>query len=430
MTTPWTHLRRLSAGVWFRRLLSVRLGSQFADGVFQVALASYALFSDAQLSAASLAASLAVILLPFSVLGPFAGVFLDRWSRRQVLVWANLSRVGLAALAAVVVALGLPDVTFYAVALVALSVNRFLLAGLSAALPHTVVPADLVTANALTPTAGTVAFLLGVVTGGALRAVAGPAGVDRDATVLLTAAALYAGAGMLALRIPRDQLGPDEDPTRPAVAAALRHVLSGLRDGLRHVHRRPAAEAGLLAIGSHRYWFGIWTVALVLVFRNHLNPPTDPDAAFADLSLAAVVTGAGFLCAAVVTPVVTERLEPRHWIVVLLVLGSVVSVWPGGLFSRPALLVTVFVLGLVSQGVKICVDTLVQRSVDDAYRGRVFSLYDVIFNVAFVAATATAAAVLPRDGRSLAMAFAVSLGYLLTAMLYLHRDRAASAAQS
>jgi predicted MFS family arabinose efflux permease len=56
--------------------------------------------------------------------------------------------------------------------------------------------------------------------------------------------------------------------------------------------------------------------------------------------------------------------------------------------------------------------------VDDAYRGRVFSLYDVIFNVAFVAAAATGAVVLPDTGKSYAVLGAVAVGYLLTAGWY------------
>ena len=68
-------------------------------------------------------------------------------------------------------------------------------------------------------------------------------------------------------------------------------------------------------------------------------------------------------------------------------------------------------------------DTLVQTHVDDAYRGRVFSLYDVIFNVAFVAAAAVAAAVLPDSGKSYAIIGVISVGYLLTALAYAHVTR-------
>jgi hypothetical protein len=64
------------------------------------------------------------------------------------------------------------------------------------------------------------------------------------------------------------------------------------------------------------------------------------------------------------------------------------------------MLAAAFVLGLTTQGAKIATDTIVQSSVDDGYRGRIFSVYDVLFNVAFVGAAAVAALMLPPDGRS------------------------------
>jgi MFS family permease len=403
------------------------VASQLSDGVFQVALASYALFSDDQPSPAAIATALAVVLLPFSVLGPFAGVLLDRWSRRQVLVWGNLVRVGIAALVAGVVAADLPDPVFYGTVLLCLSVNRFLLAGLSAALPHTVEPDDLLTANALTPTAGTLAFLVGLGVGGVVRSAGRGAGWDGDVTVLLAAAVLYGVAGSLALRIPRRLLGPELATARPAVRAALGGVVSGLVDGLRHLRSRPAPAAGLAVIASHRYWFGISSVALVLLYRNHFFGPAESDAAFRGLSTAALVGGAGFVVAAFVTPLVTERVAPRTWVLALLVAAGLAQLYPAALYTETGILVAAFVLGLASQGIKICVDTFVQAGVDDVFRGRVFSLYDVIFNVAFVAAAATAAVVLPADGRSYAVLGALSAGYLLTAVAYARAPRPVAA---
>ena len=124
------------------------------------------------------------------------------------------------------------------------------------------------------------------------------------------------------------------------------------------------------------------------------------------------------MLAAVVTPPAVERWGARRWIVVSLVAAACVQLFPTSLYTRPAVLVAAFVLGLVSQGVKICVDTLVQVGVDDAFRGRVFSLYDVLFNVAFVAAAVTAAVVLPEDGVSHTLLVVTALAYLATAAAF------------
>ena len=423
--TALRHLVHLLRGTWFRRLFAVRFASQLTDGVFQVALASYVVFSPERAPGpGAIAAALAVVLLPFSVLGPFVGVFLDRWSRRQVLVWSNYLRVGLVGLLAVGVHADLRGPGLFALILAALSVNRFLLAGLSASLPHVVDPDDLITANALTPTAGTLAFLVGLALGTGARIGWDRLGADSDVGVLLTAAVLYGVAGTLALRIPRDLLGPDLAHVQPAVREAVRHVARGLVDGLRHLAERRPAAYGLTAIGAHRFCYGISTVSLILLYRNYFHGPGETDAAFNELSAAVLVSGAGFVTAAVLTPVVTERLPQRTWVLGLLVGAAATQVFPGALYTRPALLVAAFFLGLASQGIKIVVDTLVQTHVDDAFRGRVFSLYDVVFNVAFVAAAAVGAAVLPDSGRSYVVLAGIVTGYLLTALWYARVTRA------
>ncbi len=195
-------------------------------------------------------------------------------------------------------------------------------------------------------------------------------------------------------------------------------MVRGLVDGLRHLSQRRDAAYGLTAIGAHRFFYGISTVSLILLYRNYFHSPDEVDAAFNGLSVAVLVSGLGFVTAAFLTPIVTERIARRTWVLGLLGAAAVTQVFPGALYTVPALLVAAFVLGLASQGIKIVVDTLVQTHVDDAYRGRVFSLYDVIFNVAFVAAAVVGAVVLPEDGKSYVVLAAISLGYLVTAFWY------------
>jgi len=146
----------------FRRLLAIRLLSQGADGVYQVGLATYVVFSpEKQASPAAVASAMAVLLLPYSLVGPFAGVLLDRWRRRQVFLHGNLVRAALAAATAALMVAAVPDWLFYVSALCVTAVNRFVLAGLSAALPRVVDAERLVMANSLSPTAGSLAAFAG-----------------------------------------------------------------------------------------------------------------------------------------------------------------------------------------------------------------------------------------------------------------------------
>src|SRR5207245_5013051 len=77
----------------FRLLLSIRLISQTADGLIQAALvASLAFSPEKQTTARGFFVATAIVAVPFSVIGPFTGVFIDRWSRRRIMVIAPLLR--------------------------------------------------------------------------------------------------------------------------------------------------------------------------------------------------------------------------------------------------------------------------------------------------------------------------------------------------
>src|ERR671922_39493 len=149
----------------FRRLFAIRLVSQSADGLFQVALLSSVVFSPQdQSTTVGFAIATVVISLPFSILGPFTGVFIDRWSRRRILVVAPLLRTAL-----VWLAMFNPETAalpFYLGVLWVLSVNRFYLATAVAVIPRVVPTEDLLIANSISIVGGTVALLAGVFAGG------------------------------------------------------------------------------------------------------------------------------------------------------------------------------------------------------------------------------------------------------------------------
>jgi MFS family permease len=413
-------LRQLWRHRHFRRLLAVRIAAQSCDGVLQIALASYVLFSpERQPDAASVATVLAITLLPFSILGPFVAVVLDRWSRRQILVIVSVSRaalaVGLAGLVATGVRTGLVENSLYGVVLVAISLNRFLLAALSASLPHTIDPGEYMVANSVVPTVGPAGVLVGAAAATGLRLGLGVIMRDYQANAILflVAAVGFVLSAGLALRIPRSQLGPDDvKPTR------ARDVVAGLAEAFAHLTQRPPAGLGLVTIGAHRIVYGIVTVATILVYRNYFHTLDQVDAAIADLGLLVIVTGAGFVFAAVVTPPMSARIGVRAWIVSCLVASAVFQLLPGAIYAKLPLMIAAFLLGLTAQNIKICVDTLVQAHVDDELKGRVFVIYDMIFNVALVLAAVIGALILPTNGKSVPILVILAGAYLAVAAAF------------
>ncbi|MEV7570256.1 MFS transporter [Streptomyces tanashiensis] len=401
----------------FRRLLAVRLLSQCADGVYQVALATYVVFSpEKQTSPTAIASAMAVLLLPYSLVGPFAGVLLDRWQRRQVFLYGNLLRALLACGTALLVLASVPDWLFYASALSVTAVNRFVLAGLSASLPRVVDEERLVMANSLSPTAGTLAATLGGGLAFGVRLLAD----DSDAAVVAFGAVLYLCAALTSLRMPRELLGPDPDLTPRPLASALKSTARGLAAGLRHLsERRPAARA-LIAVALMRFCYGALLVTVLMLSRYSWSS-TQSDG-LGILGLAVAASGAGFFAAAVLSPWAVGRFGPFGWMTVCTGAAAVLEPALALTFAPAPFLVAAFLLGLITQGAKIATDTVVQTTVDDSYRGRVFSLYDVLFNVAFVSAAGVAALMLPPDGRSTLLVVLVAVIYAALAVA-LHRER-------
>jgi MFS family permease len=417
-----TTVRHLLRRGDFRRLLLTRLSSQFGDGVFQAALAGTVLFNPQQAAdPVGVAAGFAVLLLPYSLVGPFAGVWLDRWSRRQVLLVANVVRAVLVVLVAALILTGVQGTLFYVAGLVVFSVNRFILSALSAALPHATDEPSLVSANALSTTAGAVSAVIGGGVAIGVSALFG-SGSSGYATLALSSAVPYLAAAAVVSGFPRPYLGPDHLTLAATVSA--RDVLHGMIAGARHMLQHPPATAVLSVMAVHRLFYGLLTLMTLLLYRNSFDGASGLfPGGLAGLGEVLAAGAAGTLLAAAVTPSAVRRWGKAPWISGLLVLAGVGQLALGGLFRPPAIVGAVLTLGFVAQGIKICVDTTLQEAVEDDFRGRVFSVYDTLFNVTFVISLLAGAFLLPETGVSWPVLLGISIGYLLTAAVFAHWAR-------
>jgi MFS family permease len=411
-------LRVVLAEQDFRKLFASRLVSQTGDGVFNAGFAAYAFFSAQSFpDPAAAVYAFTVLYLPYSLIGPFAGVFIDRWSRRQIIVWGALIRAAMVAVAGFVVLAGQTGVPLYVSALAVLGVNRFFLSAVSAGTPH-VVPSDkLVTANAVVPTLGTILGFAGGVVGLGVHLISG-GGLAGSAATLWFGGVCYLAAGLLGLRMGRDLLGPDRSDRKQrqqqtaSIAADLEDVARGLVDGLKHLNQRRKAAYALGAVGVHRALYGTLLVAGLLLYRNYFYHGGNGNTALGHATLLVITSAIGFGLAAVVTPPGVKRTSKDLWITAWLVIGGIVTIILGPTFNQVAFLVLGFAMGLSAQCVKICVDTTVQQVVDDAYMGRVFSLYDMLYNVAYVVGPAIAVPLMPDTGKSYQLVLVIGALYL------------------
>ncbi|MGO4957867.1 MFS transporter [Luteococcus sp. Sow4_B9] len=410
------NLRRLLRHERFQKLFFIRALTQSADGTLQVGMASHILFNPAeQPTAWAIASMFAITLMPFSIVGPFVSGYLDRWSRRNTAIAVDGIRAVLALVIATIVVTGTssPLVTgvLFTSLMVALALNRFVLAGLAAGLQHTIDDDEFLTASALMPMIGPIGVLFGGGVAAAIRLGAPWPAHIADGVIFCCAAAMWAVAAFVAA-----QLGPrDLGPLVPVPRTRFRETLAAIQDAGRHLVGRRTAFLGLVTITCQRVLYGLTLVSVMLLFRTHLHAADQTEAAMADIGLWMAASGVGFAASVLLVPVLAHRLGMQHTIVVLLLASAAAQLGPGQVINRWWLLLASVLIGWFAQSLKICIDTVVQSHVDDAVKGRVFVIYDVVFNAAIVLASVIAALTIPASGFSRPVFVGIGLGYLALA---------------
>lgn len=387
----------------FRNLVGVRIAGSFADGLLQAALTSFVLFSpERQPTPVKILTAFGVLLLPYSFLGPFVGVVIDRWRRQRILVIATLIRALCVLGVAATVAIGNDGRGLAVMVLVTLGVARFVLATLSASLPHVVDPDLLVAGNAVAPTSGTLMSIIGGLTGLTITTALG--GGDGVNTWLIASAAVFhVLASFIAMRIPVQLLGPDHPSHR-----TLWDVLAWLMSGVHHLRAHPRAARAIATVSMHRMGFGGATLLTLLLMRNAFHTVDEANRALEQFSVAIGFAGGGAFVGAILTPPLSDRFGVVRWARLVLFFASlaIAAGYLYGVWRAPstgafiAILVGATAIGFAGQCVKISSDSVVQTTIDDAFRGRVFALYDMSLNIGIIIGTALAAYLLPASGQS------------------------------
>lgn len=318
-----------------------------------------------------------VTLLPYSVVAPFVGVFVDRWARRSLLVVTNAFR-GVLLISLPLWSNAFPgDLGLLLGVLVMLAFGRLFLTTKGAALPTLLREKRLLTGNALSSGGGMVSALVG----GALGVVG--VGIARENAAFMAAGVIYAGSAALASRI-SSPLVPEG--RTPRLGEAVAQVARELVEGLRAVWARPRARLPLTGIFLMRTIGMFVAVAAIIVIKNEFPDAGDRFGRLSSSALALGAAGVGAFVAALIAPAIGRRVQKPGLIVTGFMVSGVGIIALGGVVAIPAVLALTFTGGLGTFLSKVAVDAQVQEAIPDALRGRVFALYDVLYNLASVAA--------------------------------------------
>ena len=373
----------------FSVLVSMQFLAQAGQGVIQGAIGKSIAFGGEKgfdvstvPSADYLLKVVLALYVPYTLISPFIGVFIDRFQRRKVVSWTN---VIVAAIVVVVAALALlplgKDTTEGDVGatialilglLAAQACVRVALAVKSAAMPDVLSGRDLLQGNGLSQAGGALFQVVGI--GFALGAAAAlPAWL-----VVVIGAGVLVVSAVVAQRMRHAQASEH----RTSFGAEARQVVRNIVAGVKEIAARPPAAVGLSSFQMLRYQFWGFVLFTFALYAKNLVEGSDAS------TLALGLSGGGGLLGGALGLVLAQawkdRVPPIRLLLgsmVLLGAGTIVFGFPVSLAGFAALLFVGFFAFFLG---KISADTIVQQAMPDDFRGRAFALFDIAYNLGFI----------------------------------------------
>ena len=364
-------LRRRNFGfLWFAGLISIA-----GDWILYAALPFFVYERTG--STIATAGMIVAQLIPSVLLGSFAGVFVDRWDRKRILVVGNFLQAATVALLVLVPGEGWVWVV-YVVAAMQSAIVAFSGPAETSLLPSLVGDADLVAANALNSLNNRIGRLVGAPTGGALLAAFG-----LQAVVLVDCVSFVLAALLIApIVAPRRQRATADDETAAEVAQSrLAAFWADWIGGMRIIRGDRMIMLLFLVLGLATFGGTMLDPLYAAWVRDVLGEGPE-------IYGLLMTTHAAFgIAGTLIVGRYGGRLSPKTLIGWSSIVAGAATAVKFNVPTVPVAMSTSSVSGVTSVASNVGVETLAMRTVPEAYRGRVFgSLQASIFLLSLLGA--------------------------------------------
>jgi MFS family permease len=340
--------------LWLAQLLS-----SFGDTLHYIALVILVFQLTGQ--GIAVAALVAAEIVPVLLLGPIAGVIIDRFSRKAVLVGADLFR------AALVLSLLWPQGAWHAYLVAAglAAGNTFFNPTVQAVIPTLTTEDQRLAANSVSWSTGRLVQIIAAASAGGLIGLIG-----TGPAFVLNAASFVASAVLIAtLAIP-----PHAGQIGTEAKRGLSQYLADARDGFRFALHDRFVSRLLLVQALASLASGATGALLVVLAERHLQLPSS---GFAWL-IGAI--GVGALLGPLIPNALARDYRDGRWLFVPYVIRGIGDVLLAIFTPWPIALLILFVYGLNTSAGIVVFNSVVQQAVPDAVRGRVYTLLDMSWN--------------------------------------------------
>lgn len=356
--------------IFRKRDFTLMWSAQFVSTVGEALTDLAAAILIFQLTDSALAVGLVLMVtaIPTLLFGLFAGVFVDRYDKKRILLLSNLIRgfivLGIP-IAFRVLDEGAAVVALYGLIFLSATVRQFFDPAWEAVLPEIATEEELTQANSMLSISSFGSTAFGFAAAGIFAA------VDIFLPFYIDAAT-YGLAFLLLLAVNVPKRGAGEEPTSVGV------VLDNLKSGAGYLWGTPILRS-IFLVGSPVFLaFGLWNVLLLPMAIREL------DATEFEYGLQEGLTSIGFVIGSLLMARFGDRLAEGSWLVVATIGMGVFGVLYGLSPNIEFAIVMVMVTGFLNSPAAIARRLLLQRHIPREMRGRVFSAFFVSRDVLFL----------------------------------------------
>ncbi len=353
--------------------------SEFGDRLNQMALISL-VYSKYPGSAVALANLLFFIVVPVFLIGPVAGVYVDRWDRKKVMIIADISRAVMVLLIPLCVVF---DLLFpvYVIVFMIFSASRFFIPSKMAFIPSIVSREKLMVANALSNTTRMIATILGFAVAGFLVSLIG-----HMWGFYLDGISYMVSAGLIAVITPKKEfknMKEELEITGEIIESSLRknvwiEIADGFRQMLHKNKMRLVTSIMFLIMGGAGSIFCI----LIVFIQEAFGTVTEA------LGMFGVFLGIGLFVGTVMFGKIGQRWsQVKTMFLCIILCGVFISLFSIYSVGDPIFIISgalISLLGISVAPVFTCAQTLIHTLVPDEVRGRIFSSMEAVMHFAFL----------------------------------------------
>lgn len=364
----------------FMRLWWAQLISQFGDRLNQMALIGLIAEREPG-SALSLAKLFAFTIIPVFIIGPIAGVYVDRWDKRRTLFVCDLIRAALVATIPFVFLEWQSRVPLYIVVFLIFCFSRFYVPAKMSIIPEVVPSENILMANSLMTTTGMLAFVLGCSLGGILVDHVGARGGFIGNMIT------YAVSALLVISMRTDfKIYLDKDKILERGREMIRIEKSfwaEIREGFKYLvtHKEISFVINMFFILLSAA--GAIYVVIIVFIQQSFGSITK------DLGVLAVFLGIGLFLGALIYGRWGKAVAWYRTIFLSLLSGGImITVFAVSVQNHPSLILSsglALILGVVIGPIFIAANTIIQITSDETMRGKVFSALEMVIHFAFLA---------------------------------------------